>query len=153
MPHYDVTRRQRRRTGKAQRAALSNRLRLGPDLDDGRVVEFTDLGKDVSLQASRARRLQCPPFVAVGPLLTCAPSWMSRARGVEKREFYMGAPVAEYWVVDIDARMVERWTPTRETPVIERTDLTWTPAGAVPLVSDLPALFDRVAAKLRMFKR
>jgi Uma2 family endonuclease len=70
-----------------------------------------------------------------------------------KRDFYMDVGVAEYWVVDMDARIVERWTPTQETPVIVRDRLTWAPSSAAPLIIDLPALFDRVTAKLGMFKR
>ena len=66
-----------------------------------------------------------------------------RTDRVEKRDFYMDADVAEYWVVDADACIVERWTPERETPVIVRDRLTWAPAGAEPLVIDLTALFDR----------
>ena len=76
-----------------------------------------------------------------------------RTDRVVKRDFYLGASVAEYWVVDIDARIVERWTPARDTPVIECDRMTWTPSGAAPLVIDLPALFDRAASKLRMIKR
>lgn len=59
-----------------------------------------------------------------------------------KRRLYQRAGVADYWVVDADARLVERWTPTdlRPEPVEDR--LTWHPAGAPePLLLDLPALF------------
>jgi Uma2 family endonuclease len=34
-----------------------------------------------------------------------------RVDRVEKRDFYMKAGVDEYWVVDLDAQVVERWTP------------------------------------------
>lgn len=76
-----------------------------------------------------------------------------RTDRVGKRDFYMDANVAEYWVVDVDARMVERWTPAQETPLIARDQLTWAPAGAEPLVVDLTALFERVAVKLGMLGR
>ena len=59
-----------------------------------------------------------------------------------KRRLYQRAGVADYWVVDADARLVERWTPTdlRPEPVEDR--LTWRPAGgAEPLALDLSALF------------
>ena len=59
-----------------------------------------------------------------------------------KRRLYQRTGVPDYWVVDADARLVERWTPAdlRPEPVEDR--LTWRPAGAAgPLVLDLPALF------------
>jgi Uma2 family endonuclease len=69
----------------------------------------------------------------------------ARTDRVTKREFYMESGVAEYWIVDVDARVVERWTPDRETPRVERATLTWLPYASSPaLVIDLPALFDRI---------
>ena len=69
---------------------------------------------------------------------------------VEKRELYLEAPVAEYWVVDVDARMIERWFKDRETPTVARDELTWHPAGAANgLRIDLSAFFAAVIAKLR----
>ncbi len=59
-----------------------------------------------------------------------------------KRRLHQRAGVPDYWVVDVDARLVERWTPSdlRPEPLDER--LTWHPAGAPePLALDLPALF------------
>ena len=76
-----------------------------------------------------------------------------RTDRVEKRDFYLDVGVPEYWVVDVDARMIERWTPTQERPVIVRAELTWSPAGAPALVVDVGALSDRIAAKLGSLKR
>ncbi len=76
-----------------------------------------------------------------------SPSTMRTDR-VTKRDFYLSASVAEYWVVDVDARIVEAWTPAQETPRIVRDLLTWAPSGAPPLDIDLRALFARVAKKL-----
>jgi Uma2 family endonuclease len=70
-----------------------------------------------------------------------------RTDRVTKRDFYLSAGVAEYWVVDIDARFVEVWMPAQETPRVVHERLTWAPDGAEPLEIDLPALFDRVARK------
>ena len=70
-----------------------------------------------------------------------------RTDRVTKRDFYLSAGVAEYWVVDIDARFVEVWAPAAETPRVVRELLTWAPDGAEPLEIDLPALFARVAGK------
>ena len=75
-----------------------------------------------------------------------------RTDRVEKRDLYLDAGVAEYWVVDIDARVVERWTPTHATPEILRAELAWPAASMDPLVIDLPALFERVARKTGMVR-
>ena len=73
-----------------------------------------------------------------------------RTDRVEKREFYLGAGVAEYWVMDVEARMVEMWTPTRDTPSITQGMLRWHPAGAhSELLIDLPVFFSDVSARLR----
>ena len=64
-----------------------------------------------------------------------------RTDRVAKRGFYLDAGVEEYWVVDLEARVVERWRPARETPDLLRHTLDWAPRGRQPLVIDLPALF------------
>jgi Uma2 family endonuclease len=68
-----------------------------------------------------------------------------RVDRVVKRDFYLNAGVPEYWIVDLDARMIERWTPERETPDVLRTSLLWSPAGAkAPLTIDLVELFQQI---------
>jgi Uma2 family endonuclease len=70
---------------------------------------------------------------------------------VTKRDFYLEADVAEYWVIDVTARAVERWTREATRPRIEHGQLEWQPAGAtVPLKVDLPALFSRIDKKIRL---
>jgi len=65
-------------------------------------------------------------------------------RGI-KRRFYQRAAVHEYWIIDLDARIVERWTPSSEGPEILRDTLRWAPAGAPePLEIDLPGFFAKV---------
>jgi Uma2 family endonuclease len=54
----------------------------------------------------------------------------ARTDRVEKRDFYMGAGVEDYWIVDLDARVVERWSPARETPLVLRESVEWSVAGA-----------------------
>jgi Uma2 family endonuclease len=64
---------------------------------------------------------------------------------VVKRDFYLNAGVPEYWIVDLDARMIERWTPSSETPDVLRKSLQWLPPGAAaPLTIDLAELFQRI---------
>jgi Uma2 family endonuclease len=70
-----------------------------------------------------------------------SPGTARRDRGI-KREFYQRAGVHEYWIVDPDARLVERWTSASEGPEILRDTLRWAPAGAPePLEIDLPGFF------------
>jgi len=60
---------------------------------------------------------------------------------VIKRRLYqrMGA---EYWIVDPDARVVERWRPGDDRAELLDERIAWTPAGAgEPLTLDLAALF------------
>ena len=78
----------------------------------------------------------------------------ARIDRVIKRDFYLDAGVPEYWVVDLDVRMIERWTPSRETPEVLRMSLEWKPAGAdSPLVIDLVELFERIWAQHRKLMR
>jgi Uma2 family endonuclease len=72
---------------------------------------------------------------------------------VVKRDFYLDAGVPEYWVVDVDARIIERWTQSQDTPTIVRHELTWNPAGVGGLVIDVGALFERIAATLGTLMR
>ena len=68
-----------------------------------------------------------------------------RTDRITKRDFYLDAGVSEYWIVDVDARMIERWTPERDTPEVCRTSLVWHPKNAQsPLTIDLPAFFEMV---------
>ena len=70
-----------------------------------------------------------------------SPSTMREDR-VRKRDFYLGHRVDEYWVVDLDARVIERWTPDRERPDIRRDELVWRPQNAgAPLLLDVARFF------------
>lgn len=63
---------------------------------------------------------------------------------VVKRHRYLRAGI-EYWIVDLDARTVERWVPGDERPSIHTDDLPWRPAGAsAPFVIALEPLFTEV---------
>jgi len=68
----------------------------------------------------------------------------SRLDRVVKRDYYCNVGVPDYWIVDLDARVIERWTPERETPEIHRDRIVWTPRDAPSLVIDLPRLFQRI---------
>lgn len=60
---------------------------------------------------------------------------------VVKRKLYQRARTPEYWIVDIEARAVERWRPDDARPEIVDGVLEWHPAGATtPLQLDVEAL-------------
>jgi Uma2 family endonuclease len=60
---------------------------------------------------------------------------------VVKRARYQREGV-EYWIVDLDARLVERWTPGADRPEICADEVRWQPPGVPePCVIALDALF------------
>ena len=72
-----------------------------------------------------------------------SPSSARYDRGV-KRTRYQRAGI-EYWMVDLDARLVERWMPTDDRPTIHDERISWHPAGvAVPVLVELVPFFDEV---------
>ncbi|MDB4913911.1 MAG: hypothetical protein JWM95_1555 [Gemmatimonadetes bacterium] len=65
---------------------------------------------------------------------------------VTKRRAYQRAGVAEYWIVDSDARTIERWQPADVRPDIADAILSWNPAGAAaPFVPDVRQFFADVS--------
>lgn len=54
----------------------------------------------------------------------------ARADRVTKRRLYQRMRVPEYWVVDLDARVVERWRPDDARPEVVDGMLPWQPEGA-----------------------
>jgi len=70
-----------------------------------------------------------------------SPTTAARDRGA-KRRIYQRAGVAEYWIVDLDARLVERWRSDDIRPEILDERLVWAPSELQePLTLDLPAIF------------
>lgn len=77
-----------------------------------------------------------------------------RTDRVTKRDFYLENGVVEYWVVDLDARMVERWTRGQDTARVERETLAWHPVATPrPLTIELPVLFERIHQKSLLARR
>jgi len=65
----------------------------------------------------------------------------SRHDRVRKRPHYQ-RHVPDYWIVDLDARLVERWTPIDERRALLTDTLVWHPAGAtIPFTLDVSAFF------------
>lgn len=62
-----------------------------------------------------------------------------------KRPLYQSEGIPEFWLVDIDARVVERWRPVDERPEVLTETLSWQPlAEEPPLVIDLNGYFANV---------
>ncbi len=65
----------------------------------------------------------------------------SRHDRVRKRPLYQ-RHVPDYCIVDLDARLVEHWTPTDDRPELLTETLVWHPTGAAtPFTLDLQAFF------------
>jgi len=63
---------------------------------------------------------------------------------VTKRHLY-SRHVLEYWIVDLDARIVERWRLSAQQPDVLVTALEWHPTDAAePFTLDLPKYFAAV---------
>ena len=73
-----------------------------------------------------------------------APS-KARADRQVKRRPYRRVGVPEYWMVDVDTRLIERWRPTVERPELVTDPLEWRP-GTDPAV---PALEMDLATYVR----
>jgi Uma2 family endonuclease len=62
-----------------------------------------------------------------------------------KRTHYQRGGVPEYWIIDQDAEVVERWRPADDRPEVLGGQMTWHPSGATEgLQIDLPAIFRSV---------
>ena len=62
-----------------------------------------------------------------------------------KRRRYQRSRVGEYWIVDTDARLIERWRPDDERPEILTERIEWRPdPGLPPFVMELGDYFREV---------
>jgi len=74
----------------------------------------------------------------------------ARADRTTKRRRFQRARIPEYWILDLEARVIERWRPEDERPEVLSESITWQPYGAVaPLTIDLPRLFARIHGESR----
>jgi Uma2 family endonuclease len=86
------------------------------------------------------REVERPLLVAEVPETSTA----ARDRGI-KRQLYQQAGVPEYWIVDLDARLMERWLPADDRPEILTERLIWQPPGSSePFEVDLSRFFAKV---------
>ena len=69
----------------------------------------------------------------------------ARADRQVKRRKYQRQGVPEYWTVDLDARLVERWHPSDERPELVADLLMWRPDPTAPAMTiDLGSFFPGV---------
>jgi Uma2 family endonuclease len=62
-----------------------------------------------------------------------------------KRMRYQRQGIPEYGIVDLDARLIERWRPAEDRPEILSEALSWAPRpGVQALIIDLQALFPEI---------
>lgn len=92
---------------------------------------------------ARLRREGFPARQLLLAIEVLSPS-TARFDRLEKRPGYQ-RHVPEYWIVDLDARLVERWRPMDNRPEILASTIVWSPAGCTePLNLDLRAFFESV---------
>lgn len=109
------------------------------ELRSGQVVQ-PDIFVSSLVDGRRARE-----WSEVGiPLLiveVLSPKYERHDREV-KRALYQRLGVPTYWIVDLDARAVEVWTPNAIRPLAKTTRLEWRPNSAIaPLEVDLVRFF------------
>jgi Uma2 family endonuclease len=142
-----------------QRALLSLIRTLDPYVSMHRLGEL--LTSPADIEFSRVRLVQPDLFVAREAPGTRASTWRdirglvlvvevlspstARADRNVKSRIYMEEDVEEYWIVDLTARVVERWRKGESRPEILRSLLEWKPSPDSPsLVIDLDDYFAEV---------
>jgi len=123
------------------RANAVGRVLFGPAdviFDEHTLLE-PDLLVVVGEEARRLRSWKELPDPALAvEILSPSSARFDRGR---KRERYL-TRVAEYWIVDPEARLIERWRRGEDRPSIHDRTLEWQPVpGVPPLVVDVVALF------------
>lgn len=67
-----------------------------------------------------------------------------RADRFTKRRLYQERNIPVYWIVDVDQKLVEVWTPDAHFPIVEQQQLRWRhPEIASECIIDLGKLFAR----------
>ena len=87
------------------------------------------------------------PIPVQGLLLAAEVLSPSTARATRhtKRKMYLDERVPEYWIVDVEARLIERWRPGDGRPEICEDHIEWEVGlGAPAFALDLVGYFDEV---------
>jgi Uma2 family endonuclease len=142
-----------------QRAVRELTILIGTYLSKGDGAEMVHAPADVELEADsivqpdlfvfpRVPGRKVRRFSDAGTLLLAieilSPS-TARYDRIVKRRLYLEHQIPEYWIVDCDARCIERWRPADERPEILTERIEWqAPDASSPLEIDLAAFFTRV---------
>lgn len=99
------------------------------------------------LPIDESRRLADPAAMPARSLLLAievvSPSSARFDRGVKRRLYLRHVP--EYWIVDLDAQLIERWRLGEDRPEIATNVLEWRPPGAAESFHlEIRKFFDRV---------
>jgi Uma2 family endonuclease len=112
--------------------------------DDGNRYELVDGELLVSPSPRPIHQLAVSAGIPLLVVEVLSPS-TARFDRVTKRRRFQRSRVPTYWIVDIDARLVEVWTPDDRSPVIAEETLHWQPdPGVPPLAIDLPGCFREI---------
>ena len=143
-----------------QRAVAQLLFRVAPYLKAERIGEAVIAPADVEIANDTMVQ---PDLFVVPPIVGRPPrSWRdagklllvievlsqttARVDRVRKRRLYARQRIPEYWIVDIDARVIERWRSDDERPEVVSDRLEWCPeAERAPLTIDLVEYFAEVA--------
>ena len=142
-----------------QRAVHELQLAMGPYARDVGICELLSAPGDVVIPVGQLvqpdvyviRRLsqdelRADPQALPLPLLAIevlSPS-TARADRLIKRRLYQRAGI-ELWIVDLDARLVERWTPESDRPEICAEWIEWRPSAASAMLRlDVEVLMRRI---------
>lgn len=142
-----------------QRAVMRLMLRLQPYLETHALGECIVAPADIEFDVTRM--VEPDLFVIPSTGARLPRSWdevrrlllvveivspsSARADRLAKRQLYQQEGVPEYWIVDPDARLVERWTPAEARPEVLTDHLIWRPAAAPSSLDvDLGAFFTEV---------
>lgn len=109
------------------------------EVDAGQVTQ-PDIFVLSTVEADRIKREGFPAYELLVAIEVLSPS-SARYDRVTKRALYHRW-VSEYWIVDLDARVIERWRKGHDRPEILSATLEWTPEGATkPFTLDIQSFF------------
>ena len=138
-----------------QRAVAQLHLLLHPYVSTHALGEVFFAPADVEFSDQRMVQpdvFVAPEFVASwrdmkAPLLIIEVLSSSTARTdrIKKRRIYQEERIPEYWIVDIEVEIIERWRPDESRPEVLSDVISWQPRPDVPpLTIDLSSFFRAV---------